>query len=61
MELARLLNGKKYMWDGAVYADRKNAEEVAQKYRNDKFEVATIVEKGEHFIFTRRLAVEAKS
>ncbi len=60
MDMARILQGKKYMWDGATYAGRAEAEAVAQKYRNDRFEVATIVENGQHFVFTRRLATEAK-
>ena len=60
MELARIFQGKKYMWDGKAYADRKEAEVIARKYQSDRFEAETITEDGQYFIFTRRVATEAK-
>jgi hypothetical protein len=61
MELARIFHGKKYMWDGKTYSDLKEAEEIALKYRNDHFEVETITEGGQYFVFTRRVAAEVKA
>ena len=60
MDLARVFLGKKYMWDGKSYADLKEAEEVAGKYQKDGFEVTTISEDGYYFVFSRRVAAEAK-
>ncbi len=58
MELARIFNGKKFMWDGKVYADEKERREIAQKYKGDGFEVELVEEGGEYFLFTRRVVTE---
>ena len=42
MQLARVFDGKKFMWDGQRYDDRQAAESAAQKYRKDDFEVETV-------------------
>ncbi|MDI6815287.1 MAG: hypothetical protein QMC90_04325 [Dehalococcoidales bacterium] len=55
MELARIFSGKKFMWDGKVYNDGREAGEVAQKYRSDGFEVKAVEEGGQWFLFTRRV------
>jgi len=58
MDLARIFNGKKFMWDGAVYTDEKERREIGQKYQDDGFEVEMIEEGGEYFLFTRRVVKE---
>ena len=58
MELARIFNGKKFMWDGKVYTDEKERNEIAQKYKDDGFEVETVEEGNQYFVFTRRLVTE---
>ncbi len=58
MELARTFNGKKFMWDGKVYADEKERREVSQKYKDDGFEVEPVEEDNQHFLFTRRVVKE---
>ncbi|HEY82656.1 MAG TPA: hypothetical protein G4O01_05140 [Dehalococcoidia bacterium] len=58
MELARVFDGKKFMWDGRVYTDEKERREMAQKYKDDGFEVEMIEEGGEYFLFTRRVVKE---
>ena len=58
MELARTFGGKKFMWDGEAYPNKRKAQEVGQQYRGDGFEVE-LVEEGEHcFLFTRRVVRE---
>jgi len=32
MELARVFNGEKFMWDERVYTSQKERKEIAQKY-----------------------------
>ncbi len=58
MELARIFNGKKFMWDGKVYADEKERREVSQKYKDDGFEVEPVEEGDQYFLFTRRVVTE---
>ncbi len=58
MELARIFNGKRFMWDGEVYADEKGRREVRQKYKDDGFEVELVEEDNQYFLFTRRVVTE---
>ena len=58
MELARMFNGKKFMWDGRVYTDERERGEIGQKYQDDGFEVELVDEGGEYFLFTRRVVKE---
>ena len=58
MELARIFDGKKFMWDGKVYADEKERREVSQKYKDDGFEVELVEEENQYFLFTRRVVTE---
>ena len=58
MELARIFNGKKFMWDGRVYDNEKERREIGQKYEDDGFEVELVEEGGEYFLFTRRVVKE---
>lgn len=58
MELAKIFNGKKFMWDGNDYSDKKSASETANEYRNDGFETELLEEENKYFVFTRRLVKE---
>jgi len=58
MDLARVINGKKYMWDKATYEDKKSADEAVKKYRGDGFETEAIQEEGKFFVFSRRVVTE---
>ena len=58
MDLARTFDGKKYMWDKATYEDKKSAEDRADKYKGDDFEVETIEEGHSYYVFTRRVVKE---
>ena len=58
MELARIFNEKKFMWDGKTYVDEKEVKEISQKYQDDGFEVEMVEEDGEYFLFTRRVVTE---
>lgn len=56
MEIARLFNGKKYMWDGSSYQQRGEMEEKASAYRERGFEVMHLENDGKYYLFTRREA-----
>jgi len=58
MDLARVFDGKKFMWDGKVYNDQKERGEIAKKYNDDGFEVEMVDEDNQYFLFTRRIVTE---
>lgn len=58
MDLARIIAGKKFMWDGEIYLDEKSAQEAAQRYKNDGFETELLKEEEKFFVFTRRVVKE---
>jgi len=58
MELAKIINGKKFMWDGNDYPDEKSVLETAQKYKNDEFETEVFEEEQKYYVFTRRVVEE---
>lgn len=57
--LARKIAGKKFMWDGAVYASQDEAQQTMEAYKQDGFEVEMIPAEGSYLIYTRRLAAAA--
>jgi len=52
----RIIDNKKYMWDGKIYEDEGEALNIAAAYKKDKFDVQLIQENGKHFLYTRRVA-----
>jgi len=58
MELARIFDEKKFMWDGRAYNDVKEMMETKQKYQKDGFEVRVVEEDNRYFLFTRRVVKE---
>ena len=44
MELSKIIDSKKFMWDGATYPDKKSADDVEQKYKSDGFETKLLEE-----------------
>lgn len=58
MQLARIINKKKFMWDGKDYPDKKSVLDVAQKYKKDGFETEVFEEKQKFYVFTRRVVEE---
>ena len=58
MEAIKIINGKKFMWDGYDYPEKENASEIAQKYKNDGFEMEVLEEGNKYFVFTRRVVKE---
>ena len=57
-DISKIINGKKFMWDGVVYESKKEAEDTMQKYKDDNFEVELIEEEGKHLLYTRRVVTE---
>lgn len=53
----RIVENRKFMWDGAVYPQEADAERVAETYRQARFEVRVVAEGGEWLVYTRRRAI----
>ncbi len=60
MNLSKVFEGKKFMWDGEEYKDEKEAKEKAEAYSKDGFEVQIYEENGKYYVFTRRVVKEIK-
>ncbi len=57
-DVSKIINGKKFMWDGVVYESKKEAEDTMRKYKDDNFDVELIEEEGKHLLYTRRVVTE---
>ena len=55
----RMVENKKFMWDGTTYPQEADAERVAETYRQARFEVRVVAEGGEWLLYTRRQAAGA--
>ena len=58
--LARKVNGKKYMWDGAVYESDEQASQIMEGYAKDGFEVEKFAVNGQFLVYSRREAKAEK-
>jgi len=55
---SRMINGKKFMWDGVVYKSEAEAREVMEKYSNDGFQVEFMEEEKQYLLYTRRVVTK---
>ncbi len=60
MENVKIIDGKKFMWDGINYESESAAKENVDKYSKDGFETKLIEEDGKYFVYSRRVAAEIK-
>ncbi len=58
IENFRMIEGKKYMWDGKTYDDEGQAKEVKSGYAGAGFETEIIQEEGKFFVYTRRVVTD---
>jgi hypothetical protein len=58
MDNFKIIDGKKYMWDGEDYESKSAAEENILKYGNDGFDTQLIEEDGKYLVYTRRVVTE---
>jgi hypothetical protein len=55
MDISRLFEGRKYMWDGAEYISESELTGKEEHYHSLGFEVKSASEGGKYYLFTRRL------
>lgn len=56
----KIIDSKKFMWDGINYESESAAKENVDKYSKDGFEIKLIEEDGKYFVYSRRVATEIK-
>ncbi len=57
-DIAKLIDGKKFMWDGETYESEEQAQEVKKKYEDDNFKVQLIKEENQFLVYSRRVVTE---
>lgn len=57
-DASKVINGRKMMWDGAVYETEAEAQELKKKYEEDRFEVELVGEEEKFLLYTRRVVTE---
>lgn len=50
----KIIDDKKYMWDGEEYETVAAAQQNLAKYRKDGFQTKLIEEEGKYLVYTRR-------
>ena len=57
-DLAKKIDGKKFMWDKGRYSTDQEAHEKIAQYEKDGFEAECMEENGKYLVYTRRLVTE---
>jgi len=57
-EMVRYRDGKKFVWDGEEYDDKKAAALAEVTYKEKNFEVWTVPEGDKVLLYTRRVVTE---
>jgi hypothetical protein len=55
MDLSRVFDGRKFMWDGTAYDSEMESRKKEEHYRSLGFEVRSLAEEGKFYLFTRRV------
>ncbi|GAG74248.1 unnamed protein product [marine sediment metagenome] len=58
MQLARIINKKKFMWDKGIYSTEAEAKVKIKKYEREGFETHLIEDERKYFIYSRRIVTE---
>jgi len=56
--IAKKMDGKKFMWDKRYYSTEADAKEKMDEYEKDGFETRLVKEKGKFLVYTRRVVTE---
>jgi hypothetical protein len=54
----KMIDSKKFMWDGSEYDTRDAAQEAEKKLKENKFETTIIEEGGKFLLYNRRKVAE---
>jgi ribosomal protein L34 len=59
MDRSRIIEGMKFMWDGAEYTTKEEAIPKQKEYEQEGFTVRMVTEEGKYYLFTRRVVAQA--
>jgi hypothetical protein len=54
----KIIDSKKYLWDGEDYEAEPAARDRMSTYGNDGFETKLVEEDGKYLVYTRRVVTE---
>lgn len=54
----KMIEGKKFMWDGETYEGMEQAKTAEEKYKKDNFETRIVEEEGKPLVYSRRVVTE---
>ncbi len=54
----RYAGKEKFMWDGAIYETKEEAENKKAEYEASKFQVQLFDQEGKYLLYTRRVVTE---
>ena len=57
-ESFKILDTKKFLWDGETYDTKEAADEAENKYKGEDFETRVLEEEGKFLVYTRRVVTE---
>jgi hypothetical protein len=60
LENIKIIDGKKYMWDGEEYESESDAENKITTYNDNGFQTKLIIENEQYLVYTRREVSEIK-
>lgn len=60
MDNFKIIDGKKYMWDGEKYESESAAQENITTYGKNGFETKLIEEDGKYLVYSRRVVTDVK-
>ena len=60
MKNFKIIDEKKYMWDGEEYESETDAEEKITTYSENGFQTKLIIENKQYLVYTRREVSEIK-
>lgn len=58
MDIAKVIDGKKFMWDGKTYDNEKEAREIISGYEKEGFETRMLEEEDKYLVYSRRVVKE---
>lgn len=58
IENVKILDDKKFMWDGKIYESEEEAKKIISSYEAEGFEVRMILQENKYIVYTRRVVTE---
>jgi hypothetical protein len=58
MDIVRIFDEKKFMWNGMTYDNKSEALHIKAEYEKNNFKVCIIQEEDKYFLFTRKIVTE---